>query len=132
MKNIISFYAVLLIFYSIVMLVFILVGSHGKLILNNRETLKYLSVALTFLLTAIVLLITRRRSRIKGGVSAVIIILNVITIVFLCYQMNLLYPERLTMLSTLILILHLLGLVLGVLITYRFISLPFVGIQQGS
>lgn len=119
MKNIITFYAVLLVFYSIVMLVFILVGSHGKLVLENRETLQGLAVALTFLLTAVVFLIRGTKS-IKGGASAIIIILNVITLTLLCYQINLLYPERFTVLSTFILILHLLGLVLGVLIIYRF------------
>ena len=116
-NKIISLYAALLIFYFIVILVFILAGSHGKLILNNRENLQDLSVAITFLITAIIFLMTRR-GVVKGPVRILMIILNLITIALLCYQINLLYPERLTILSTVILGLHLSGLILAALISY--------------
>ena len=124
MKKIIPFYAALLFFYSLVMLVFILAGSHGRLVLANIETLQDLAVAGTFVVTATVSLITRN-GMINKWIGFIMIILNIITIVLLCYQMNLLYPERFTVVSALILSLHLLGLIFGVVITYRFIVLNF-------
>ncbi len=120
MKKIIPFYSVLLVFYSIVMLVFILAGSHGRIILANAETLQYLGIALAFIITSIVLFVSRK-GIIKRWGAMVMIFFNIITIVLLCYQMNLLYPERFTVLSTFILGLHLLGLILGVSITFNII-----------
>lgn len=115
MKKIIPFYASLLFFYAVVMLVFILAGSHGKLVFYNYETLQYLGIAVTFIVTAIVSLSTRGNMT-KRWVKILMIILNIITVVLLFYQMQLLYPERLTVLSAFILSLHLLGLILGILI----------------
>ena len=126
MKKIIPLYTGLLFFYSIVMLLFILAGSHGKLILANKETLQYLAVALTFVVTAIVSL-RQRRATIKNWVGAAMIILNIITILCLCYQTYLLYPERFTVLSSFILSLHLLGLIVGVLITFSFLEILLTG-----
>lgn len=111
MKKIIPFYASLLVFYAIVMLVFILAGSHGRLIFYNGETLRYLGIVAIFIITAIALLITRR-DVINKWVRILKIILNITTAVLLCYQMSLLYPEIFTVLSIFILSLHLLGLVL--------------------
>lgn len=120
MKKIIPFYSVLLVFYSIVMLVFILVGSHGRIILANAETLQYLGIASAFIITSIVLFFSRK-GIIKRWGAMVMIFFNIITIVLLCYQMNLLYPERFTVLSAFILGLHILGLILGVSITFNII-----------
>ena len=124
MKKIIPFYAVLLFFYSIVMLVFVLAGSHGRLILSNNETLQYLVVAVTFVITAIVSLIARKDVP-KKWIVYIMIILNIITVSLLCYQMNLLYPQRFTVLSVVILSLYLFGLIFGLLITYRLIAYHF-------
>ena len=124
MKKIIPFYAVLLFFYSIVMLVFVLAGSHGRLILSNNETLQYLVVAVTFVITAIVSLIARKDVP-KKWIVYIMIILNIITVSLLCYQMNLLYPQRFTVLSVVILSLYLFGLIFGLLITYILIAYHF-------
>lgn len=118
MKKIIPFYSVLLVFYSIVILVFIAVGSHGRIILASAETLRYLGIAFVFMLTSIVLLVLRR-GMIKRWSGIVMIFFNVITIGLLCFQMNLLYPERFTVLSIFILSLHLLGLIFGISIIFK-------------
>lgn len=121
MKKIIPFYASLLVFYAIVMLVFILAGSHGRLIFSNGETLRYLGMVGIFIITAIVSLISRG-DEINKLVTILKIILNIITLVLLFYQMSLLYPEIFTFFSIFILSLHSLGLVLGGLIIINDLS----------
>ncbi len=121
MRKITLLYALLVFFYSLVMLLFILAGSHGKLILNNVETLQYLAVVVTFIIMAIVTLSIKKAS-INRSLKAPIIIFNIVTKMVICYQIYLLLSEKYTFLSTFVFSLQLLGLFLGILITYTLIT----------
>lgn len=119
MNRIIALYVLLLVFFSSVMLIFILVGSHGKLILANNETLKYVFVAMIYIATAVLSIITAR-SRIKNRlIDILMVVLHITTAILVCYQINLLMPQFFTLLSAFVLGLHFIGLMVTLLIIYR-------------
>jgi|GEM_PF-3620870 len=124
MKKFILLYVVLLFFYSLAMMIFILIGSHGRIILNNNETLKYLIIAGTFSILAIVLIATRKVG-LKKWILTILIPLDLLTIAALWYQIIVLLPDTFTPLSIFILCLQAIGLMLGVFFAYKFISLLF-------
>jgi hypothetical protein len=121
MRVISPVYLLLLFNYSIVMIVFILAGSHGRLILTDKETLQGIGVIFVFLTTAVVNLI--KRKRIENGMNKFGLAgLNIFTIVLICYQIDLLNPGTYTILSIFVIGLHILGLAFGALITYKVVA----------
>jgi hypothetical protein len=115
MTKMISFYSILLIFFAIGGLLDILAGSHGQLLLLNEDTIKYLSIAIAYIVTAIACLRSRRKS-ISIRVKMLMTILNTVTVSLLLSQIPLLVPDRFTVLSTIIFGLYVLGIILGVIV----------------
>src|SRR5450432_684770 len=102
MKKVILLYAGLLFFYSFVMILFILAGSHGKIIFNDKETLRYLAVAGIFFIMA-ALLIATRIVGLKKWILTALIPFDLMTVLTLWYEIVLLQPETYTPLSIFVL-----------------------------
>lgn len=120
MRRISFIYSGLLFLFSLVMLLFILAGSHGRLIFANSETFQGLAIMFLFILTGVVGLI--KTDKTNGNLVRVVRIgLNGLSIFLICHQIILLKPETFTLLSGSVIGLHILGVILGAIILYRLV-----------
>ncbi len=118
MTKMITFYSILLILFAIGVILVMLAGSHGQLLLSNDDTLEYLSIAITYIVTAVVCLRSRRKTKSVSS-KILIIILNTVTVSLLLIQIPLLLPVRFTVLSTIIFGLYVLGIGLGIILLIK-------------
>jgi hypothetical protein len=103
------------------MLIYILAGSHGRLIFENREVLLGVTMAGTFLATAIFNWI--QLIGFNYGVARFAkIALNIASIILIFYQVNILKPQTFTNYSFCVRIIHIVGAILGIFVTYKMIA----------
>lgn len=114
---VLKFYTGYLLFCSLILMIFILAGSHGKLILNNPDTQKGLAAIIIFITTGI-LVYFKFLLKSKANIFT-IIILNLAALLILIYLANtLFYPDVFTILSTLFFCLQLAGIFCGAATIY--------------
>lgn len=118
MRVSIIFYSGLLFMYSLVLIIYVLAGSHGRLLFSNKETLRYLVVASIYSGIASYY-ISSLRGLGKSHLNYINIVFNLIVIALLYFQIKLLYPPMCTLLSTVVLSLHLLGIILAIIISIK-------------
>ena len=93
-------YSISLFLYSLVVIVFILAGSHGRLLLNNPETLQGLMVVVVFVSTG-ALLLYHVRKPVNGTFNFTLLVaLTAISILLTIYLISLFYPDNFDVIST--------------------------------
>lgn len=117
-----KFYPAYLLFCSLVLMIFILAGSHGKLILNNPDTQKGLAAIIIFITTAIFVYL-KKRFLVPKAARFTMVFLNLAALSILIYLAStLFYPDIFTILSYLFFFLQLAGIFCGAVVTYFLIT----------
>ena len=94
-KFLLIVYSIFLFLDSLLIVVFILAGSHGRMLLNNRETLQGLAAVLVFVSTGVMLLY-HVRNPITGEIRFILLITLIgISVVIMIYFLSLFYPDNL-------------------------------------
>ena len=117
-----KFYPAYLLFCSLVLMIFILAGSHGKLILNNPDTQKGLAAIIIFITTAIFIYL-KKSFLVSKAKRYTMFFLNLAALSILIYLTStLFYPDIFTILSSVFFCLLLAGIFCGAATTYFLIT----------
>jgi hypothetical protein len=115
-------YVMLLFLYGLIILFLILLGSHGKLILNNPETIQYLCAVFLYVTTG-VLIFRTRNAILSKRFRLLLIVLNVLVLAALVYQVVMLYPYEFTLQSLLFWSTQLLGVICSLFVIFKYLAL---------
>ncbi len=112
MRTIFPLYLALLIFYSLIMLLFLLGGSHDRLILTGTGMIYRIGIVVFYLITLGFILVKVKNVNeklMKFGFIGI----NLFTATLICYQIDLFGSGRFIQLSILVMGLHVMGILLG-------------------
>lgn len=122
MKNgLVKSYSVFLFFYSVVLLVYVLAGSHGRLVLQNPDTIRALVIMILFVSTAIINL--RAEDRTTKSKRFILLLLNFSTVIIVGWRTaTLMIPDEFDVFSTFFFSVQVLGFILGVATIVRLLK----------
>jgi hypothetical protein len=114
-------YSFFLIFYSVLLSLYVLAGSHGRLLLQNSDTVKAFLLVVLLVCTAIMnLRIKNEFVKIK---RFILLLLNVVVLIVIgCRTATIMIPDEFDIFSTLFFSFQVLGFFLGVLTIIRFLK----------
>lgn len=112
-----KFYPAYLLFSSFILMAFILAGSHGKLILDNPDTLKGIVIIAIFITTAILIYL---KNKVKSYLKIVFCLSALCILIYL--TSTLFYPAVFTLLSSLFFLLQVFGILCGLITIYTVIK----------
>ncbi len=109
----------ILIFGAFVFLIFVLVGSHGKILIHNHEAMFFLSLSVILVLNALIFAVLINRWNGRELLFCVVTLLNLCLLVF-----ELLYikPETYTPLSLIVTVIFSIGIIVNTYILFKLIE----------
>jgi hypothetical protein len=118
-KFLLILYSIFLFLYSLVIVVFILAGSHGRLLLNNPETLQGLTVILVFVSTGVMLLYHLRNPITVKLKFTLLVTLIGVSVAIMTYLLSIFYPDNFDVYSTSFFLWQILVVSLGLLVLFK-------------
>jgi hypothetical protein len=119
-----------LVYCAFILLTYILADSHGRIALNNKETLSDLGILSVFILAAILAFLTRS-SKTNRWLIVLSIIVNLCAIILIGNQAYWIYPyDPPTTQMVVIIVLHVVGILLGIALIAN--SLFFLFKKKGT